>query len=410
MRGEEKIMTTLPGDLSTLDTEGMGEGEPIWDRMAKIIRARRIDVRQLMAGFDRAKKGFFDLTTLRRALANAFEKQWVELAMTQAEFAEIVEPYITRQPMQKGEPMAFVQWRQFAQDLQMLAETGRPTSHVLERLGAVEAKKRASDMLQKDYGVSMDELTMAFEYFKERINVYSKRGLTDGFRRIDTDHKGSLQGEELRTFFMEDAHSPWFCNDRTIAVLVDFADLNDDDSIGYLELSQVLECEDIIEFAALVPNKKARSQDDKDSKMKIGSHGCTVGEVKSAQYLICDRLINRGSGDLRQNNLRSVLAFMDTYENGMLTRKEFKDKLKSVNVIKHVTSDKKVKGDVDEKVIDTFLDVVDEVARKIEEMMPGDQGGATEAGKVNLAAFAKGAFSQDGFGGFVSIFEIAGIA
>jgi len=172
----------------------------------------------------------------------------------------------------------------------------------------------------------------------------------------------------------------------------------------------VLECEDIIEFAALVPNKKARSQDDKDSKMKIGSHGCTVGEVKSAQYLICDRLINRGSGDLRQNNLRSVLAFMDTYENGMLTRKEFKDKLKSVNVIKHVTSDKKVKGDVDEKVIDTFLDVVDEVARKIEEMMPGDQGGATEAGKVNLAAFAKGAFSQDGFGGFVSIFEIAGIA
>ena len=62
--------------------------------------------------------------------------------------------------------------------------------------------------------------------------MYSKRGLTDGFRRIDTDHKGSLGGDELKAFFMEDAHCPWFCNDRTIACLVDFADLNDDDSIA----------------------------------------------------------------------------------------------------------------------------------------------------------------------------------
>ena len=57
------IETTLPGDLATLDTIGMGEGEPIWDRMAKIIRSRRLDCRQLMAGFDRSKKGFFDVLT-----------------------------------------------------------------------------------------------------------------------------------------------------------------------------------------------------------------------------------------------------------------------------------------------------------------------------------------------------------
>ena len=29
------IETTLPGDLAALDTEGIGEGEPIWDRMSK---------------------------------------------------------------------------------------------------------------------------------------------------------------------------------------------------------------------------------------------------------------------------------------------------------------------------------------------------------------------------------------
>ena len=240
--------------------------------------------------------------------------------------------------------------------------------------------------------------------------MYSKRGLTDGFRRIDNDHKGSLSGEELTCFFMEEAACPWYCNERTIAALVDFADLNDDDSIGYLELSAVLECDDLVQFAALVPNKKAKAQNDKDSAMKIGTRGCTVGQVKEAQFKMCDGLINRGSGDLRQNNLRSVLAYLDTYENGMITRDEFKAKLKMINLIKHVTSDKKVKGELEIAVVDTLLDVVDEVARKIEEMMPGDQGGALVADSVNLAAFAKACFSQDGFGGFVSIFEVAGIA
>jgi len=403
------IETTLPGDLATLDTIGMGEGEPIWDRMAKIIRSRRLDCRQLMAGFDRSKKGFFDLVTLRRAFSNAFGNQWTELAMNQAEFAEVTEPYLTRAPLQNGEPVALVQWRQLAQDLQMLAETGRPTADFLERLAMVEARERASKMLEADYGVSVDELKLAFEYFKDRINVYSKRGLTDGFRRIDDDHKGSLQGDELRRFFIEEANCPWYCNDRTVNVLIDFADLNNDDSIGFLELANVIECEDIIEFAALVPDKKANSQDKKDSAMKIGTRGSTVGEVKAAQRLITGKLISRGSGDLRQNNLRSVLAYLDTYENGMITRDEFKAKLKPLNVIKHVTAEKKVKGEIEAAVVDTLLDIVEEVARKIEEMMPGDQGGAVEADKVNLAAFAKGCFSQDGFGGFVSIFEVAGI-
>ena len=46
----------------------MGEGKGIWERMTLIIRARRLDVRQLMAGFDQRRRGFFDLTTFARSL------------------------------------------------------------------------------------------------------------------------------------------------------------------------------------------------------------------------------------------------------------------------------------------------------------------------------------------------------
>ena len=59
---------------------------------------------------------------------------------------------------------------------------------------------------------------LAFEFFKQRIEMYSKRGLTDGFRRIDTDHKGSLGAEEIKKFFMEDSHCPWYVNERTLWV------------------------------------------------------------------------------------------------------------------------------------------------------------------------------------------------
>ena len=403
------IDTTLPGDMGVFDTEGLGEGEPIWDRMAHFINKRRLDVRNLMGGFDRMKKGFFDLATMRRALCNAFGNQWVELAMTQAEFNEVCEPYLTRVPLQNGEPSAMVQWRQLAQDLQMLAETGRPTADFLERLAAVEAKERASVMLEKEYGVSMDELKLAFEYMKQRVEMLSKRGLTDGFRRIDDDHKGSLTADELKRFFMEEAHCPWFINDRTLWCLCDFADLNNDDEIGFLELSQVLLCQDIIQFAALVPNKKKEAQAEKDNGMKIGSRGCTVAQVREAQRECCNALINRGSGDLRQNNVRSVLAYLDVREDGMITRDEFFEKMKLLKVLKHMTSEKKVKGTIEKAALETMLDIVDEVARKIEEQMPGDQGGAVAAGYLNLAAFAKGCFSTDGFGGFVDVMTIAGI-
>ena len=50
-------MISFPGDVASLDSIGMGEGQPIWTRMALIIRNRRLDVRVLMAGFDRNRYG-----------------------------------------------------------------------------------------------------------------------------------------------------------------------------------------------------------------------------------------------------------------------------------------------------------------------------------------------------------------
>ena len=47
----------LPGDVATLDNEGLAEGENIWVRLATIVRARRLDLRLLMDACDLHNRG-----------------------------------------------------------------------------------------------------------------------------------------------------------------------------------------------------------------------------------------------------------------------------------------------------------------------------------------------------------------
>ena len=116
------VYTTMPGDLALLDTQGMGEGMPIWKRFAVIIRSRRIDITEVMRGYDSVDRGFFEQNQFRRALCDCMGMQWTELAMTSAEFDELARPYYTKVPKVVGAPPPMVQWRHFARDMQRMAD------------------------------------------------------------------------------------------------------------------------------------------------------------------------------------------------------------------------------------------------------------------------------------------------
>lgn len=116
------LYTTLPGDLQLLDTQGMGEGMPIWKRFAVIVRSRRIDITEVMRGYDSVDRGFFEQNQFRRALCDCMGMQWTELAMTSAEFDELASPYYTKVPKTQGAPPPMIQWRHFARDMQKMAD------------------------------------------------------------------------------------------------------------------------------------------------------------------------------------------------------------------------------------------------------------------------------------------------
>jgi len=111
----------MPGDVPQLTSVGLAEGQSIWDRMAAYIRIRNLDMRLLLDGLDKWQRGFYPVTTFRRALGGAFGRQWLELGMTKQEFDEICHPYLTRKPAGPGEPEAYVMWQMFANDIMKYA-------------------------------------------------------------------------------------------------------------------------------------------------------------------------------------------------------------------------------------------------------------------------------------------------
>ena len=221
---------TMPGDVAFMGSVGTAEGEPIWNRMAAIIRKHALDIRLLMDAHDRRNRGFVDVSTFRRSLCYAFGNQWIELAMTSAEFEEICMPYKSRTPHAKGEPEAFIMWQKFASDLQTLANTRRPSQNFLAKLEQVEAKERLDQELQAKWGLDIFTLTSALHAIKERLLTYNT-SINKAFQRIDANNNGTVSRAEILAFF-KDAHIGNIVSPSTLDVIMAYCDENNDDEVA----------------------------------------------------------------------------------------------------------------------------------------------------------------------------------
>ena len=136
--------------------------------------------------------------------------------------------------------------------------------------------------------------------------------------------------------------------------MIDMADLNGDDEIDYSELSAVIECDDILELAALVPDKKIVAASVKNAKQTVGKYGVTVAVLQKAATTIKDYL------NMKYDTVRKALKTVDEDGSGYLTRDEVKAFLVNCYLMKYTdfyTGEQR--GEIDEVVIDTLLDFVD---------------------------------------------------
>jgi hypothetical protein len=163
-------------------------------------------------------------------------------------------------------------------------------------------------------------------------------------------------------------------------VLVDWADLNEDDCIDYNEISNVMLCEDVLEFAALLPRKKAEAQKGNILARKVGKRGLTAADILDCQMKIKEKLRQLGGGG--NNAVAAVKSYLDKDGSGSVTREEIKMMCVTFDIIRH--KDKKtgmMKGDLSVQHVETLLDIVDKISK--------DVGLATDGIKVDVDVFTK---------------------
>ena len=349
----------MPGDLAVLDSIGLAEGQGIWERMAAIIRARRLDVRILLDAHDRKNCGYVDMETFRRALCYAFGNNWTELAMTSAEFDEITKPYLTRTPNRPSEPCGFVFFQKFAFDLQTLADRKTHSDAFMSRLTKIEAKERVARRIEEEYGVTEYELKSTFLALKERITTHGGSNaqgmLTAAFRRMDTDHGGTVRVEEIKKFLIQSQRGMENVSEKVLECIVDLADEDGDGNIDYAELAKMILCDDIVELLALIPDKSLRKKKVDPKDAPIGTRGCTVGELQAAQQAIKAAVL------LKHKTIAQALRAMDTKGDGVLSRDEIVTMLQGYRLIKHIDYyTGAVHGSITMAQVDTLIDFVDD--------------------------------------------------
>ena len=89
-------------------------------------------------------------------------------------------------------------------------------------------------------------------------------------------------------------------------MLVDWADLNNDNEIDYNELADALMCDDLLAFAALVPDKKGAAQQERSMTQVIGKRGVTFEALYACQMTLAGALAQAAD----PATVRGVMAYM----------------------------------------------------------------------------------------------------
>lgn len=349
--------TEMPGDFAVLDTIGIAEGQGIWERMAALIRRQRLDVRILLDAHDRRNAGIVDLDTFRRSLCYAFGNNWLELAMTSAEFNQITKPYLTRNPNNPGEPEGFVFWQKFATDLQTLADRRTHSDNFMARLSKVEAKERVAADLMKNYGVSEYELKKTFRDLKNILMLRagsSSHLVTVAFRNMDKDHTGKIGAAEIKKYLDQAQRGNETISSKVMECIVDLCDNDGDGEVDYVELSKMILCDDIIELLALVPDKTIKNKQQQQDNKVIGFRKVTAKELQEAQKAIKEKML------IKYKDIATALRKIDTKGDGNLSRDEIRAMLQNLDLLKHVDYyTGAIHGSITQACADTLMDYVD---------------------------------------------------
>ena len=335
---------TMPGDVRgpfmNPDTA------PVVDRMARLIRARNLDLLNLMDDFLKRPRGsrmpirnraFLDVSTFRRALCYAFGDQWTGLNMTTEEFEGI--------------------WKKYERK-----DVSHSYAQSLDTSGSKGAGYQGGGAYGQGQG--QPESLILWQPFAQDMHryVYGDNRREEEKALVEAEIALMAQSEAAEEAALG-AHDA-------------------DDNLGDAK-------------ARLAARNAKRAA---EAAKPIGQRGCTVGQISHAKALISQTLTGPGG---KYDTVREALRDIDNSGDGILSREEVKLLLNEHFLMKYVDFyTGLVRGQLDEVVVDTLLDLVDK---------NGD-------GEIKCDEFAKEVlggsntyFFSDMADGYQSTFDVQGL-
>jgi len=292
---------TLPGDVR-IDIDI--DETPIFDRMARVVRTRNLDMLNLMDDFLKRprnsrmpvrNRAFLDVSTFKRALCYAFGDQWTGIAMTNAEFETL--------------------WRKYERSDAALSEQEK-----IDRAGKAGSGQQGGVV---GATLGQPESLVFWQAFAQDLQRY-----TDGDNRREEEK--ALEAAEIALMAQSEAA-------EAAAIGAHDADDNAGDAKARLKARQA---------------KRAA-----EAAKPMGTRGCTAGQIGHAKKVIAQTLTGAGG---KYDTVREALRDIDNSGDGILSRDEVKLLLNEHYLMKYIDFyTGQTRGQLDEVVIDTLLDLVD---------------------------------------------------
>jgi len=289
---------TMPGDVLGNSPRHPPVAEPVEQRMAQIIRERSLDLVNLMDDFLK-RPAYSRMPTRNRAFLDV--------------------PTFRR-------AMCYAMGDQWTR----LAMTSAEFKAVCDKYVRTDAAHGSQGTDVQGFG--QPEPLILWQPF-----AYAVQKLADG-GKYDIKLRGAMDEETRRLYEQSIADANAAEDEYAARSALD---------IGHTTTTNTAE--------ALNGLRMRQLEQQRALQKPIGKRGARVGEVEAAKKLICERLL------MKYSTVRAALKAVDDDGSGELSREEVKKMLKEFYLLKYFDFyTGQTRGDIEPKVVDTLLDLVDE--------------------------------------------------
>jgi len=200
-------------------------------------------------------------------------------------------------------------------------------------------------------GVTAEDLVMAHSTVRERL-LNKHDTIHKAFKNMDMDGSGFINRSEFEGALKNlnvQLKKPVLDSLLDIIDVEDDDDGGDDHDIGFREFARVMTAADLFKMKALAPRPTSTTVDVREKARRDALQHLRPGVMQEELRKLHEQVRSRITAKYGKHSFSSAFKWIDADRTGSITREEFKEALKQLNL-----------AGVREPILDTLCDFIDQ--------------------------------------------------